>query len=205
MNVYELMLASLFEGVSKDELIAKMKAKQEKGFIDDILKKMHELVQTHGERQSIGGYAFDVGRMIGNAIPPKEIERLYKKKYMNEGRLAEWGRVVKGVNTTVDVGPNEIKRQASKYGNSVDKNGFPPTMSTIVKGKSTTVNHHSKIKESETPRYTAAEWAIIEGGHSLEDIQESRPKKPGRIFAALSNEAIAILPLQCQVSKKNKN
>jgi hypothetical protein len=39
-----------------------------------------------------------------------------------------------------------------------------------------------KVEEA---RYTAYEWAIIEGGHSLEDI-ESQPKKPGRIFAALT-------------------
>jgi hypothetical protein len=36
------------------------------------------------------------------------------------------GKVVKGVNTTSDVGPNEIKKQAKKFGNTVDKNGVPP-------------------------------------------------------------------------------
>jgi len=35
------------------------------------------------------------------------------------------GRVVKGVNTTVDVGPNEIINQVKKYGNDVDRNGKP--------------------------------------------------------------------------------
>ena len=35
------------------------------------------------------------------------------------------GRVVKGVNTTVDVGPNEIIKQVKKYGNDVNKDGFP--------------------------------------------------------------------------------
>jgi hypothetical protein len=53
--------------------------------------------------------------------------------------LFEWGRIVKGVNTTIDVGPDEIKIQASKFGNSVDKDGKPPTLSTKVKGKSTNV------------------------------------------------------------------
>ena len=49
------------------------------------------------------------------------------------------GRIVKGVNTTVDVGPDEIKRQAAKFGNHVDRDGRPPTMSNAVKGKSTNV------------------------------------------------------------------
>jgi hypothetical protein len=53
--------------------------------------------------------------------------------------LQEDGRIVKGVNTTVDVGPNEIKTQAAKFGNTVDKDGKPPTLSKKVKGKSTNV------------------------------------------------------------------
>lgn len=40
------------------------------------------------------------------------------------------GLVVPGVNTTPDVGPNEIKRQAKKFRNRVSKNGVPPVTST---------------------------------------------------------------------------
>lgn len=36
------------------------------------------------------------------------------------------GKIVKGVNTTVDVQPGEIARQAAKFGNKVDGNGLPP-------------------------------------------------------------------------------
>lgn len=53
--------------------------------------------------------------------------------------LIEDGRIVKGVNTTADVGTDEIKTQAKKFGNSVDKDGRPPTLSKKVKGKSTNV------------------------------------------------------------------
>jgi pterin-4a-carbinolamine dehydratase len=49
------------------------------------------------------------------------------------------GRIVKGVNTTVDVGPDEIKTQAAKFGNTVDKDGYPPTHKRKVKGLSTNV------------------------------------------------------------------
>lgn len=43
-------------------------------------------------------------------------------------RLYEFGvgKIVKGVNTTIDVGVDEISKQAKKFGNSVDKNGNPP-------------------------------------------------------------------------------
>ena len=44
-------------------------------------------------------------------------------------QLTEYGRIVKGVNTTVDVGPNEIPIQAKKWGFKVDKDGRPPTLS----------------------------------------------------------------------------
>jgi hypothetical protein len=98
------------------------------------------------------------------------------------------GRIIKDVNTTPDVGVNEIPKQAAKFGNKVDKDGRPPTMSSAVKGKSTNVLFNLGLAEDKTPRYTAAEWAIIEGGHSLEDLQP-QPKKPGRIFTALENFA----------------
>lgn len=43
-------------------------------------------------------------------------------------RLYEFGvgKIVKGVNTTVDVGVDEITKQAKKFGNKVDRDGNPP-------------------------------------------------------------------------------
>ena len=48
------------------------------------------------------------------------------------------GRITKQ-NQTVDVGPDEVKTQAAKFGNKVDKDGRPPTLSKKVRGKSTNV------------------------------------------------------------------
>ena len=62
--------------------------------------------------------------------------------------LSEDGRIVKGVNTTVDVGPNEIKTQAAKFGNTVDKDGVPPTLSKRVKGASTNVAFNIGLAEA---------------------------------------------------------
>src|SRR6056300_1377279 len=61
--------------------------------------------------------------------------------------LFEDGRIVKGVNTTPDVGPDEIKTQAAKFGNTVDKDGRPPTLSSKVKGKSTNVLYNLGLTE----------------------------------------------------------
>ena len=41
---------------------------------------LHRRAQSKGERQSIGGYAFDVARSF-NGISSKELERAYKEKY----------------------------------------------------------------------------------------------------------------------------
>ena len=73
-------------------------------------------------------------------------------------RVDEDGRIVPGVNTTVDVKPGETERQAAKFGNKLTKSGPPLLM-------------------AET-RYTAKEWAILEGGHALEEkIVDHAPRK----------------------------
>ncbi len=46
------------------------------------------------------------------------------------GETAGVGKIVKGVNTTVDVGVNEIPKQAAKWGFKVSKTGVPPTINT---------------------------------------------------------------------------
>ena len=76
--------------------------------------------------------------------------------------LFEDGRIVKGVNTTVDVDTDEIPTQAIKFGNSVDNTGFPPFLRT-----------NGKV---EPERFTALEWAIMSGGHTLNEEVEEKPK-----------------------------
>lgn len=66
--------------------------------------------------------------------------------------LKEYGRIVKGVNTTADVGTDGIKKQAAKFGNSVDKDGRPPTLSKKVKGKRTNVLFNLGLAEGNRQR-----------------------------------------------------
>ena len=78
-------------------------------------------------------------------------------------KIEEDGRIVTGVNTTVDVGPNEIKTQSAKFGNKVDKDGNPPSLRT-----------NGKVTEE---KYTLSEWAAIQGGHTVEEMH-----KPYKLF-----------------------
>lgn len=48
------------------------------------------------------------------------------------------GRIVKGVNTTADVGVDQTRIEASKFGNKVDKDGRPPEL-------------HSKARKNSDP------------------------------------------------------
>lgn len=55
--------------------------------------------------------------------------------------LAEMGssRVVKGVNTTNDVHPGEIKRQSAKLGFNTSDDGYPPIIKSDGKFKQTQI------------------------------------------------------------------
>ena len=55
-------------------------------------------------------------------ILQKEIKLLKRKQTNETGGV---GKIVPGVNTSIDVGPDEIKKQAAKFGNDVDKDGVP--------------------------------------------------------------------------------
>ena len=52
------------------------------------------------------------------------------------GECAGVGRIVPGVNTTVDVGPGEIRRQAAKWGFDVSADGVPPLISSATSSRS---------------------------------------------------------------------
>lgn len=52
----------------------------------------------------------------------------------NLAEVAGVGLVVKGVNTTPDVGVDEIPRQAAKFKIRVNRKGYPPVARTDGKG-----------------------------------------------------------------------
>ena len=84
------------------------------------------------------------------------------------------GRVVKGVNTTVDVGPNEIKTQAAKFGNKVNKDGYPSELNKKAR-KNTTSNKLFNMGLSEK--------AIIEDARTLEEGPRDALRRIGKAAA----------------------
>ena len=82
----------------------------------------------------------------------KDVENFIPKKGSFKHmlrKIEEDGRIVKGVNTTADVDVNSISKEAGKFGNKVDKDGRPPTLSKKVKGSSTNVLYNlGMVKES---------------------------------------------------------
>ena len=74
--------------------------------------------------------------------------------------LTEDGRIVKGVNTTVDVGVDQTKIEAGKFGNQVTRDGFPPFLRT-----------DGKVDEK---KLSVMEQACIEGGHDVNDLYKRK-------------------------------
>ena len=62
-----------------------------------------------------------------------EIKDEFAESLLNEFSLYEHGRIVKGSNTTDDVGVDEIKIQSKKMGFEVTKDGVPPLLNTTGK------------------------------------------------------------------------
>ena len=79
-------------------------------------------------------------------------ELISQDNQLVKGPLWEDGRIVKGVNTTSDVGVTQTKIEAAKFGNTVTKDGVPPTLSKQVKGKSTNVLFNLGLSESNKQR-----------------------------------------------------
>ena len=86
--------------------------------------------------------------------------------------LIEDGRIIKGVNTTVDVSTDEIKTQTAKFGNKVDKDGRPPTLSKKVKGSSTNVMFNLGMTENFAKDSTTA-IKLIKKYHQTGDEQDA--------------------------------
>ena len=112
--------------------------------------------------------------------------------------IKEDGRIVKGVNTSPDVDTNSIPKEAGKFGNKVDKDGRPPTLSKKVKGKSTNVLFNLGLAE----RFTSMEMALMEGGHSIEvyrrdQLPQIKNKQLSKIKHTVETVALTdIIPVQ---------
>ena len=87
-------------------------------------------------------------------------------------KIAEYavGKITKQ-NTTVDVKPGEIKRQAAKFGNKVGKGGKPPTLGKKIRGPKTNVLYNLGMAESKCG----------EGEYFCNQSQKCKPIPPGYV------------------------
>ena len=99
--------------------------------------------------------------------------------------LQEDGRIVKGVNTTADVGPNQTSIEANKLVGKVNKDGYPPELHSKARKNSKPNTLYNLglaeqfLEDVYTPRkyLTQLEQACIEGGHELpENISNTGSK-----------------------------
>ena len=119
-----------FEKLSRKFQVAKNKKayKSAADTLHEVLKRKYE--ENEGNwRHALGWYVSKIASGF-NGVKTRVLEDYYLENY--ESAFIESvtetggvGRVVPGVNTSVDVGPNEIKKQAAKFGNTVDKDGLP--------------------------------------------------------------------------------
>lgn len=68
------------------------------------------------------------------------------------GPISEDGRIVDGVNTTADVGPNETQTQAAKFGNVVTPDGVPPSICET--GETPQMSNKSPVPKDKRPGLT---------------------------------------------------
>lgn len=89
----------------------------------DANDKLHQLLDRIGKASNISDLIN--GEVVG--INPKHPDGKNAKTATDTAfnEAAGVGRVVKGVNTTVDVGVDEIIKQVKKFGNDVDRDGKP--------------------------------------------------------------------------------
>jgi len=105
----------------------------EENFADGKKKEtIEETIRKQGDKYVI--YSKDGKKKLGTYNSRKAAEkRLGQIEYFKHNENVEEnviesagvGRVVKGVNTTIDVGVDEIINQVKKFGNDVDRDGKP--------------------------------------------------------------------------------
>ena len=67
------------ESMSKEDIQQRLKDGQRERYFDAMLTALDKLVKSKGAKQSVGSYAFDIGRTFG--FSGKELERMYRDKY----------------------------------------------------------------------------------------------------------------------------
>ena len=132
-------LPYLREDITKKELLARLKDQQRGRYTKAMLDTMHKLVQSKGDRHSIGSYAFEVAKSFG--FSPKGLEKMYRDMYnvprdsmvrtedVTQGELNALERVIDNVFGRIGIDV-EFTRHFIDRAND-DRNGEPITIQEL--------------------------------------------------------------------------
>lgn len=95
------------------------------GFARDLKQGWVLEIQPCVDEGWVSMYAYENEKLVDSA-EDYGVEYLAQLKRTGAIKLKEDGQVVQGVNTTCDVKPGEIARQAAKFGNHLKSDGTPP-------------------------------------------------------------------------------
>ena len=123
---------SLYDALMGERVLDPFKVIKHKRAYERAADTLHTMLQRKYKenegnwRHGFGWYVAKIAdgfNHVDSDILNKYYLDHYKSAFITE--TGGVGRVVQGVNTSVDVGPNEIKKQAAKFGNVVNKDGLP--------------------------------------------------------------------------------
>jgi hypothetical protein len=121
-------------GESKIEegMFDKLKVASHKKAYERAAERLHEMLQRKYKenkgvwRHALSWYVSRIASSFDN-VDSKILYDFYLDNYKSAfiTETGGVGKIVPGVNTTIDVGPDEIKKQAAKFGSVVNKDGLP--------------------------------------------------------------------------------
>lgn len=82
MKINEVIqYSALKEDMTRDQLLQRINSRRNDQFIQKAVDTLHRLVTSKGNRQSVGGYAFDIAKSFNTGMSGRELEKLYRQKY----------------------------------------------------------------------------------------------------------------------------
>lgn len=98
-----------------------------------------------------------------------------KKRSFNEAGV---GKIVKGVNTTVDVGPGETRKQAKKFGFKLNKKNEPPLLEYVDPEKTVSKNFVALYTKLKSDYSAHRDFPFIKDWPQINPLELTTPREP---------------------------
>lgn len=154
------------------------------GRIDsDALEYYRELKTQYPPIVLIGKFIYEGNHRVALAKERGETHVwAYVVKGLSKQDVTEWGRIVKGVNTTADVGEDQISIEAKKFGNKVSKDGRPPL---IYEGEDRRGQLESRWND---PTFLSRYEPLMNNYHCETVAEVVRRLEPGTVIWGFSDD-----------------